>query len=329
MNLLVTGGAGFIGSNFIRYMLYTYPNINIVNLDVLTYAGNLQNLTDLYHSEHHKFVHGDIRNRELVTHLINENNIDIIVNFAAESHVDRSIANPISFVETNVQGTIALLESAKETVVERFIHISTDEVYGSLGREGYFTENSHIAPNSPYAASKAASDLLVLAYYKTFGLDICITRCSNNYGPYQHLEKLIPLLITNGVDGENLPIYGDGSNIRDWIYVEDHCAAIDLVLHKGRKGSVYNIGGRTEKNNNQIAHFIMKKLNLSENKMIYVEDRPGHDYRYAVNSKKIENELGWQPKYSFETGMKETIDWYINNESWWRPLKGKSRREIG
>lgn len=328
MNLLVTGGAGFIGSNFIHHMLCTYRNINIINLDVLTYAGNLQNLSDLSHNQHHKFVHGSISNRELVIHLINENNIDIIVNFAAETHVDRSIANPLSFIETNVQGTLALLEAAKETLVERFIHISTDEVYGSLGKEGYFSEESQIAPNSPYAASKAASDMLVHAYYKTYGLDISITRCSNNFGPYQYPEKLIPLLTTNGVDGEKLPIYGDGSNIRDWIYVKDHCAAIDLVLQKGRKGSIYNIGGKTEKTNNEIAYFIRNKLNLPEHLLIYVEDRPGHDYRYAIDTERIEDELGWKPKYSFEIGMDETIDWYLNNESWWRPLKERRQREI-
>lgn len=324
MNLLVTGGAGFIGSNFIHHMLCTYPNINIINLDVLTYAGNLQNLAELSHNQHHKFVHGNISNRELVIHLINENNIDIIVNFAAETHVDKSIANPSSFVETNVQGTLALLDAAKETLVERFIHISTDEVYGSLGKDGYFTEESQIAPNSPYAAS----DMLVHAYYKTYGLDISITRCSNNFGPYQYPEKLIPLLTTNGMDGEKLPIYGDGSNIRDWIYVKDHCAAIDLVLQKGRKGSIYNIGGKAEKTNNEIAYFIRNKLNLSENLLIYVEDRPGHDYRYAINTERIEDELGWKPKYSFEIGMNETIDWYLRNESWWRPLKERRQREI-
>jgi len=323
VNLLVTGGAGFIGSNFVRHMLDTYPNMIIVNLDLLTYAGNLNSLADLKGNPRHKFVHGSITNRELVNHLLDVYSIDGIVHFAAESHVDRSIINPGAFVETNVQGTLVLLEAAKIKGVGRFVHISTDEVYGSLGESGYFTEGSSIAPNSPYAASKAASDMLVRSYYKTYGLDVNITRCSNNYGPYQFPEKLIPLLITNGVNGERLPVYGDGKNIRDWIHVKDHCAAIDLVLRKGKKGEVYNIGARTEKTNNEIAQLIMKELKLPEKRLLYVKDRPGHDYRYAVNPEKLEKELGWKPMYSFETGIKETVDWYLANESWWGPLKGK------
>lgn len=321
MNLLVTGGAGFIGSNFVRHMLYTYPNIAIVNLDLLTYAGTLCSLADLKDNPRHKFVHGSITNRELVTYLLDVHNIDGIVNFAAESHVDRSIVNPGAFVETNVQGTLVLLEAAKEKRIGRFVHISTDEVYGSLGEAGYFTEDSPITPNSPYAASKAASDMLVRSYYKTYGLDVNITRCSNNYGPYQFPEKLIPLLITNGVDGESLPVYGDGENIRDWIHVKDHCAAIDLILQKGKKGEVYNIGGRTEKTNNEISQIIMEELKLPKERLKYVKDRPGHDRRYAVNPEKLEKELGWKPTYSFETGIKETVDWYLSYESWWRPLK--------
>lgn len=321
MNILVTGGAGFIGSNFIRYMLDTYSDMNIVNLDLLTYAGNFNSLADFENNPHHHFVRGSITNFELITHLLDVHNIKAIINFAAESHVDRSIVNPGAFVETNVQGTLTLLEAAKEKRVGRFIHISTDEVYGSLGKEGYFTENSQIAPNSPYAASKAASDLLVRSYYKTYGLDVIITRCSNNYGPYQFPEKLIPLLITNGIDGEILPVYGDGENIRDWIHVKDHCAAIDCVLRQGKKGEVYNIGGRTEMTNNEIAHLIMDRLNLPEDRLKYVEDRPGHDYRYAIDPMKVEKELGWMPVNTFAAGMKETVDWYLTNESWWRPLK--------
>ena len=323
MNLLVTGGAGFIGSNFVRHMLDTYPNITIVNLDLLTYAGNLHSLVDLKENPRHKFVHGSITNRELVTHLLDVDNIDGIVNFAAESHVDRSIVNPGAFVETNVQGTLVLLEAAKIKGIGRFVHISTDEVYGSLDKTGYFTEDSPIAPNSPYAASKAASDMLVRSYYKTYGLDVNITRCSKNYGPYQFPEKLMPLLITNGVDGGSLPVYGDGENIRDWIHVKDHCAAIDLILQKGKKGEVYNIGGRTEKTNNEIAQIIMKELKLPEERLEYVKDRPGHDRRYAVNPEKLEKELGWKSTYSFEAGMKETIDWYLSHEAWWRPLREK------
>ncbi|KAB2335581.1 dTDP-glucose 4,6-dehydratase [Bacillus mesophilum] len=328
MNVLVTGGAGFIGSNFIHYMLAKYPLMNIVNLDVLTYAGNPQNLSTLEGNSRHKFVHGSITNSELVSHVMDSYQIDAIVNFAAESHVDRSIVNPKAFFETNVQGTLALLEAAKEKQVRRFIQVSTDEVYGSLGDEGYFTEESKITPNSPYAASKASSDLLVSSYYKVFGLDVSITRCSNNYGPYQYPEKLVPLLITNGIDEKNLPIYGNGKNTRDWIHVKDHCAAIDLVLQKGGKGETYNIGSRTEKTNNEIVYYIMKKLNLPDNQLIYVADRPGHDYRYAVDPQKLEKELGWRPEYSFEEGMKETIEWYLTNESWWRPLLDNSHREL-
>lgn len=325
MNIIVTGGAGFIGSNFVRHILNTYADYKVVNLDLLTYAGNIHNLDDLKDNPNHIFVQGNITNRELVAHLIKEHKINAIVNFAAESHVDRSILDPGIFIETNVQGTLALLDVAKAYNINKFVHVSTDEVYGSLGETGYFTEESQIAPNSPYSASKASSDMLVRAYHETYGMNINITRCSNNYGPYHFPEKLIPLMITNGMDGEDLPIYGDGKNIRDWLHVTDHCAAIDLVLHKGKAGEVYNVGGHNERTNNEIVQIIVEKLNLPKERIKYVEDRLGHDRRYAIDPTKLENELGWKPKYTFDTGIVETIDWYLNNEAWWRPLKERAK----
>lgn len=323
-NLLVTGGAGFIGSNFVHYMLDKYPEYKIVNLDLLTYAGNIHNLDDLKDEPRHVFVRGNITNRELVEYLVKEHEIDTIVNFAAESHVDRSILHPEVFVETNVQGTLALLDVAKTLGVEKYLQVSTDEVYGSLGQEGYFSETTPLAPNSPYSASKASADLLVRAYYETYGMNVNITRCSNNYGPYQFPEKLIPLMISNGVDGKKLPIYGDGKNIRDWLHVYDHCQAIDLVLHKGRKGEVYNVGGHNERTNNEIVSLIVEKLGLNEDMIEYVTDRLGHDRRYAIDPTKIETKLGWKPKYTFDTGIEETVAWYLNNEDWWRPLKERA-----
>jgi dTDP-glucose 4,6-dehydratase len=325
MNIIVTGGAGFIGSNFVRHILNTYADYKVVNLDLLTYAGNIHNLDDLKDNPNHVFVQGNITNRELVAHLIKEHKINAIVNFAAESHVDRSILDPGIFIETNVQGTLALLDVAKAYNIDKFVHVSTDEVYGSLGETGYFTEESQIAPNSPYSASKASSDMLVRAYHETYGMNVNITRCSNNYGPYHFPEKLIPLMITNGMDGEDLPIYGDGKNIRDWLHVTDHCAAIDLVLHKGKAGEVYNVGGHNERTNNEIVQIIVEKLNLPKERIKYVEDRLGHDRRYAIDPTKLENELGWKPKYTFDTGIVETIDWYLNNEAWWRPLKERAK----
>lgn len=325
MNIIVTGGAGFIGSNFVRHILNTYADYKVVNLDLLTYAGNIHNLDDLKDNPNHIFVQGNITNRELVAHLIKEHKINAIVNFAAESHVDRSILDPGIFIETNVQGTLALLDVAKAYNINKFVHVSTDEVYGSLGETGYFTEESQIAPNSPYSASKASSDMLVRAYHETYGMNVNITRCSNNYGPYHFPEKLIPLMITNGMDGEDLPIYGDGKNIRDWLHVTDHCAAIDLVLHKGKAGEVYNVGGHNERTNNEIVQIIVEKLNLPKERIKYVEDRLGHDRRYAIDPTKLENELGWKPKYTFDTGIVETIDWYLNNEAWWRPLKERAK----
>ena len=324
MNILVTGGAGFIGSNFIHYMLEKHPDDNLINLDLLTYAGNIHNLDDVQDNPHYHFVKGNIVNRELVTHLVHEFNIDHIVNFAAESHVDRSILHPEVFVETNVQGTLALLDVAKREGVEKFLQVSTDEVYGTLGATGYFTEESPLQPNSPYSASKASADMMVRAYYETYGLNVNITRCSNNYGPYQFPEKLIPLMTSNGMEGKDLPIYGNGKNIRDWLYVSDHCQAIDLVLRNGKPGEVYNVGGHNERTNNEIVHLIVDNLGISEDHIKYVKDRLGHDKRYAIDPTKIETELGWKPEYTFDTGIVKTIDWYKNNEDWWQPLKAKA-----
>ncbi|MGG4000405.1 dTDP-glucose 4,6-dehydratase [Anoxybacillus kestanbolensis] len=321
MNLLVTGGAGFIGSNFVRYMLEKYPNYKVVNYDLLTYAGNLENLKDVENHPNYTFVKGDINNRELVDYLVKTHEIDVIVNFAAESHVDRSITDPDIFVKTNVLGTQALLDVAKANHIKKYVQISTDEVYGTLGETGYFTEETPLAPNSPYSASKAGGDLLVRAYHETYGLNVNITRCSNNYGPYHFPEKLIPLMITNALEGKELPVYGDGQNIRDWLHVKDHCAAIDLVIHKGRPGEVYNIGGHNERTNNGIVHLIVEKLGVSKDLIKYVADRPGHDRRYAIDPTKIMTELGWKPQYTFETGIVETIQWYIDNQEWWKNIK--------
>lgn len=324
MNILVTGGAGFIGSNFVRYMLETYPEDTIVNLDLLTYAGNVHNLDDVKGNPHYHFVQGNITNAELVREIAKQYNITHFVNFAAESHVDRSILNPEVFVETNIQGTLALLNVAKELGIEKYLQVSTDEVYGSLGEEGYFTEETPLAPNSPYSASKAGADLLVRSYYETYGMNVNITRCSNNYGPYHFPEKLIPLMITNAMDGKKLPVYGDGKNIRDWLHVKDHCQAIDLVLRKGDSGEVYNVGGHNERTNNEIVDLIIEKLGVSNDLKVYVEDRLGHDRRYAIDPTKLETELGWKPQYTFDTGILETINWYQENEVWWRPLKERA-----
>ena len=324
MNLIVTGGAGFIGSNFVRHMLNTYPDYTIINLDLLTYAGNKESLADLINNPKHVFVEGNITDRDLLDQLITDYKVDGIINFAAESHVDRSILNPEVFVETNIQGTLALLDAARKHKLKKYIQVSTDEVYGSLGAEGYFTEDTPLAPNSPYSASKAGADMLVRSYFETYGMDVSITRCSNNYGPYHFPEKLIPLMITNAMDQKNLPIYGDGENIRDWLHVTDHCAAIDLVFHKGKSGEVYNVGGHNERTNNQIVDLIVDRLDVSKDLVTYVEDRLGHDRRYAIDPIKLETELGWKPKYTFDTGIVETIDWYLANEAWWRPLKEKA-----
>lgn len=320
MKILVTGGAGFIGSNFVHYMLGHYPNYELINLDALTYAGNLENFTSIQNGSEYSFVKGDITNPELVNSVFDKG-IDIVVHFAAESHVDRSILEPDVFLKTNVLGTQVLLEAARKYGVKKFVHVSTDEVYGTLGETGLFTEETPLAPNSPYSASKAGSDLIVRAYHETYGLPINITRCSNNYGPYQFPEKLIPLMIANALNDKSLPVYGDGMNIRDWLYVEDHCSAIDLVLHLGMDGEVYNIGGNTERTNIQIVQTILRELGKPESLIQYVKDRPGHDRRYGIDAAKITRELGWNPKHNLETGIHETIQWYLDHQDWWKRIQ--------
>lgn len=317
--ILITGGAGFIGSNFVRYMLEKYTDYKIINLDLLTYCGNLENLKGIENNPNYSFVKGDINDKKLVFNLVKK--VNYIVNFAAESHVDRSIEDPEIFIKTNVLGTQNLLNAAKKFEIDKFIQISTDEVYGSLGKEGYFKEDTPLAPNSPYSASKASADLMVRAYHKTFDLTINITRCSNNYGPYQFPEKLIPLMISNALEGKELPVYGDGLNVRDWLHVYDHCTAIDLVLHKGVNGQIYNIGGNNEKKNIEIVKLILKYLKKDESLIKYVNDRLGHDRRYAIDSTKIQSELGWKPKYSFEEGIEKTIKWYLENSKWLEMVK--------
>ncbi|MDG0873652.1 dTDP-glucose 4,6-dehydratase [Paenibacillus thiaminolyticus] len=320
MILLVTGGSGFIGSNFVMYMLKQHPEYKIINVDALTYAGNLENLIDVQDNPNYCFVKVDIADAQAMDQLFREG-IDVVVNFAAESHVDRSILEPEIFMKTNVLGTQVLLDAAKKHGVTKFIQVSTDEVYGSLGETGLFTETTPLTPNSPYSASKAGGDLLVRAYHETFGLPVNITRCSNNYGPYQFPEKLIPLMIANALHDKQLPIYGDGLNVRDWLYVEDHCRAIDLVIHKGRDGEVYNIGGNNERTNIHIVRTILEQLGKPDSLIKYVEDRLGHDRRYGIDATKITTELGWKPKHTFETGIKKTIDWYLNNRTWWERIQ--------
>jgi dTDP-glucose 4,6-dehydratase len=317
--ILVTGGCGFIGSNFIRYALKN-SDYEIVNLDKLTYAGNLKNLVDVQNDPRYKFYKGDICNFELVSFIIEKENVDSIINFAAESHVDRSILSSQEFIRTNVTGTNVLLEVTRLYQLKKFLQISTDEVYGSLGPEGKFTEETPLSPNSPYSASKASADLLVKAFHHTYGVPALITRCSNNYGPYQFPEKLIPLMIINALNNKPLPVYGDGMNVRDWIYVEDHCEAILKVFEKGRIGEVYNIGAENEKPNIEIVKLILKELGKDETLITYVKDRPGHDRRYAIDATKIKTELGWKPSHTFETAIKETINWYIQNQSWWKEI---------
>ncbi|UYO05148.1 dTDP-glucose 4,6-dehydratase [Paenibacillus sp. PSB04] len=320
MKLLVTGGAGFIGSNFVLYMLQQHPEYKIINVDSLTYAGNLENLKSIENHPNYTFSKTDITDAKAIDDLFQQG-IDVVVNFAAESHVDRSILDPEVFVKSNVLGTQVLLDAAKKYGVTKYVQVSTDEVYGTLGETGLFTEETPLTPNSPYSASKAGGDLLVRAYHETFGLPVNITRCSNNYGPYQFPEKLIPLMISRALNDQALPIYGDGLNIRDWLYVEDHCSAIDLVIHKGRIGEVYNIGGNNERTNLHIVKTILAELNKSESLITYVQDRPGHDRRYGIDPTKITQELGWKPKHNFETGIKETIQWYLNNKEWWTRIQ--------
>ena len=320
MKILVTGGAGFIGSNFIRYALKEHTDWRIINLDKLTYAGNLENLRDVEEDTRYHFVKGDIADAKLVRSLLREN-IEAVVNFAAESHVDRSIMDSAPFIDTNVRGTQVLLESAREQGTRLFLQVSTDEVYGSLGTEGKFTEESPLLPNSPYSASKASADLLCRAYYHTYGLPVMITRCSNNYGPFQFPEKFIPLVITNAREEREIPLYGDGLNVRDWIYVEDHCRALDMVIQKGRPGEVYNVGGSCEKTNLELVKLILDFLGKPQSLIKFVADRPGHDRRYALETSKIEHELGWEPSVYFESGLRETVKWYTGNEDWWRRIK--------
>ena len=315
-SILVTGGAGFIGSNFVRMVLDEHKDYLVVNLDKLTYAGNLENLQQYIDYPNHRFVKADICDGELVESLIDEYEIDAIVNFAAESHVDRSIEEPKLFIETNVIGTLMLLEAARDKGIGRFIQISTDEVYGALGPEGNFTEQTPLSPNSPYSASKAAADHLVKAFGHTWGLDYNITRCSNNYGEYQFPEKMIPLMINNALNDKELPIYGDGLYVRDWLYVYDHCTAVWKVLTEGKSGETYNIGGCNEKTNMEVVRIILDRLNKPESLIKHVKDRPGHDRRYAIDASKIINELGWKPSVTFEQGIVKTIDWYKSRKDW-------------
>ena len=328
MTIIVTGGAGFIGSNFIFHMLKKYPEILLVNLDKLTYAGNLENLKDVEGDPRHVFVQGDICDKELVEGLFAKYDFDYVINFAAESHVDRSIKNPEIFVQSNVMGTVNLLQRAKEAWYDaeaktwkegkKYLQVSTDEVYGALGAEGFFMETTPLCPHSPYSSSKASADMFVMAFHDTYGMPINITRCSNNYGPYQFPEKLIPLMLHNAANDKALPVYGDGMQVRDWLYVEDHCSAIDTVLEKGIVGEVYNVGGNNEKANIEIVKLILSRMGKDESLITHVKDRPGHDRRYAIDNTKITTQLGWEPAYSFEAGMAKTIDWYLSHEEWMR-----------
>ncbi len=321
MKVIVTGGCGFIGSNFILHMLQSHSDVSIINLDLLTYAGNLENLQDTApYGERYRFVRGDIADKEVVDSLAS-GKPDAIINFAAESHVDRSILDSSSFVQTNVMGTQVMLDACRRHGVERFLQVSTDEVYGSLGDAGAFTELSPLAPNSPYAASKAGADLLVRSYHKTHGMNAVITRCSNNYGPYQFPEKLIPLMISNALQDKKLPVYGDGLNVRDWIHVTDHCRALDMVLREGRSGEVYNIGSNSEFTNMQIVKHILKRLDKPDSLIEFVTDRPGHDRRYAIDASKLQQDLKWEPLIDFHPGMDQTIMWYVEHEEWWKRIK--------
>ena len=319
-NILVTGGAGFIGSNFINYVLGGHKDYRIINLDKLTYAGNLENLLQCEDNPDFYFVKGDICNSDLVRYIFEKFDIKYVINFAAESHVDRSILGSEIFYRTNVIGTNVLLEISRQFGVEKFLQVSTDEVYGSLGTDGLFTENTPVSPNSPYSSSKAAADMMALAFYHTYGMPVVVTRCSNNYGPYQFPEKLIPLMILNSLGGRKLPVYGDGMNVRDWIFVDDHNRAIDMVFDKGRPGEVYNIGASNEMPNIEIVKLILNYLNKPESLIEYVKDRPGHDRRYAIDSARIRNELGWEPLFTFEDAIEKTIDWYLGNETWWKRI---------
>src|SRR3972149_2386452 len=320
MRLLVTGGCGFIGANFVKYILRKYPDYKIINIDLLTYAGNLENLTDIESNPNYKFVRGDIADSKVIDQVFQEK-IDAVVNFAAESHVDRSLYDPGSFVRTNIVGVQVLLDAVLKYKISLFLQISTDEVYGSVTDQKGFVESSPLNPSSPYSASKASADLLALSYCKSFKAPVIITRGTNNFGPYQFPEKLIPLFITNALEDKQLPLYGDGMHIRDWLYVEDHCSALDFVLHKGKVGEIYNISAHNEKPNKEITFLILKNLGKPESLIKQVPDRPAHDRHYALDSAKIERELGWKPKYTFEEGMRLTIEWYKNNHRWWENVK--------
>lgn len=323
MKVIVTGGAGFIGGNFVHYMLKKYPEYEIICLDKLTYAGNMETLAPVINNKNFKFVKADITDRDAVYSLFEQEKPDIVVNFAAESHVDRSIEDPGIFLQTNILGTGVLMDACRQYGIKRYHQVSTDEVYGDLPLDRpdlFFTENTPLHTSSPYSASKASADLLVLAYYRTFKLPITISRCSNNYGPYHFPEKLIPLMIANALNDKPLPVYGKGENVRDWLYVEDHCSAIDLIIHKGRVGEVYNIGGHNERTNLQVVKTIVQELGKPESLINFVTDRAGHDRRYAIDPTKIHDELGWLPETKFEDGIKKTIDWYLNNRSWWEHI---------
>ncbi len=324
MKILVTGGAGFIGCNFVYYMLDKHPDYSIVCLDALTYAGNLRSLDKAMKNENFRFVKGSISDKELVDKLFEDEKFDIVVNFAAESHVDRSIENPLIFLETNVIGTACLLEASKKYGVKRFHQVSTDEVYGDLPLDRpdlFFTEDLPLTTSSPYSASKASADLLTLAFHRTYGLPVTISRCSNNYGPYQFPEKLIPLMIVRAEENQSLPVYGQGLNVRDWLYVEDHCKAIDMIIHNGRIGEVYNVGGHNERQNIEVVKTILSQLSKPESLITYVKDRAGHDLRYAIDPSKISSELGWEPETCFDDGMKMTVQWYLDNTEWIDEIK--------
>jgi dTDP-glucose 4,6-dehydratase len=327
MNVLVTGGCGFIGSNLVKYLRRQRPQWKVVNYDKLTYAGNLENLKDLEGDKQHHFVRGDIGNRELVEHVLRSESIEAVMHLAAESHVDRSILGPEAFTLTNVVGTQVLLEAARTVGLKRFLMVSTDEVYGSLGPTGAFTEDSPLQPSSPYSASKTAADLLALAYEHTFGLDVVVTRCSNNYGRYQFPEKLIPLMVVNALHDKALPVYGDGGNVRDWLHVEDHCSALLLALEKGKKGETYNIGGGAERKNIDIVKGILTRVGKPETLIKYVQDRPGHDRRYAIDPAKTRRELGWTAAHTFEQGLDDTVSWYLENRTWWERVTSGAYRQ--
>lgn len=323
MKILVTGGAGFIGGNFVHHMVEKYPQYDIVNLDLLTYAGNLETLKPIENKPNYSFVKGDIADRDFIMDLFAREKFDIVVNFAAESHVDRSITDPGVFVRTNVLGTTVLLDASKEYGVKRYHQVSTDEVYGDLPldrKDLFFTEKTPLHTSSPYSSSKASADLFVLAYHRTYGLPVTISRCSNNYGPYHFPEKLIPLMISRALADESLPVYGKGENVRDWLHVSDHCKAIDLIIHNGKPGEVYNVGGHNEKTNLEVVETILNALNKPKSLIKFVTDRPGHDLRYAIDPEKITKELGWEPEYDFDSGIAMTINWYLENEEWWKRI---------